>query len=142
MKEKLMLCLKKADLPVFEKEYVLEVVKYIDDCMNKLESQDVTFESVIGTMLELAQTINNCNTGISIIDNIVNLRQQDAYEKIGHLGESAQQFVGNKDYRTGEYGYILNYIAIISNYGGLYKYVCENYKIEIEKVESKDKKTL
>ena len=35
---------------------------------------------------------------------------------------------------TNAYGDVQNYIAIISSYGGLYKYVCESYKEEIEKV--------
>ena len=141
MKEKLKLALANSDLPNFEKEYLLEVVEYIDNHMSVLENQDINFGHVISTMLELVQSINNCKTGVSVIDNVVNLRKQNAYEQVSHLGDSAQDFVESKDYRTSTYDNIQNYIAIISNYGGLYKFVSESYEPEIKKIDTNEKKS-
>jgi len=109
-------------------------------CM--LKSQEINFAIITKRMLELVQTINNCNTGVDIIDNIVNSRKQNAYENIDYLGQSVQEFIDSRDYRTSAYEYIQNYIAIISNYGGLYKYICEQYKLDIERIDSIQKKKL
>ena len=134
MKEKLMEELLKADLPKFEIQYILVVIEFIDSNMAMLDKNKIDYGMVTNKMLELVQSINSCNTGVQVIDEIIDLRKKNAYDQIAHLGESAHNFVENKDFRTNAYGNVQNYIAIISSYGGLYKYVCEIYKEEIEKV--------
>lgn len=51
------------------------------------------------------------------------------------------ELIEKMDYRTEnkEYEFIQNYIATISNYGGLFKYVYETYNLELseEKLTSK-----
>ena len=141
MKKKLIEDLKNQDLPEIEKKYIVAVVEYIDSNMQKIEEDSVDFNTVINKMLDLVQHVNNCSTGIDYIDNIVNIRKAMAYEQIGNLGENVSEFIEGRDYRTGnkDYEFIQNYIATISNYGGLFKYVCETYQLELfrEKTHSR-----
>lgn len=141
MKKKLIEDLKNQDLPEIEKKYVVAVVEYIDSNMQKIEEDSVDFNTVINKMLDLVQHVNNCSTGIDYIDNIVNIRKAMAYEQIGNLGENVSEFIEGRDYRTGnkDYEFIQNYIATISNYGGLFKYVCGTYQLELfrEKTHSR-----
>ena len=137
MKEKLIEDLKNQDLSDVEKKYVVAVVEYIDSNMQKMEEDSVDFNTVINKMLDLVQHVNNCSTGIDYIDNIVNIRKAMAYEQIGNLGQNVSEFIEGRDYRTGnkDYEFIQNYIATISNYGGLFKYVCGTYQLELSEEE-------
>ena len=130
MKEKLIEDLRNQDLHDSEKEYIVAVVEYIDSNMKKIEGDTINFGTAINKMLELVHSVNNCSTGINIIDDIVNSRKQRAYND---LGQSAADYIESADYRTSNenYGYIQNFIATISNYGGLFKYVCETYHLEL-----------
>ena len=108
MKEKLLADLKNQDLEEMDRKYIVAVVEYIDSNMQKLEGEDIDFAKANNRMLELVHSVNSCCTGIDYIDN--------------------------KEYRTSheELGVIHNFIATISNYGGLYKYVCETYHLGLK----------
>ena len=76
MKKKLIEDLRNQDLNDLEKEYIVAVVEYIDSNMQKIESDTINFETVINRMLELVRSVNDCSTGVTIIDDIVNSRKQ------------------------------------------------------------------
>ncbi len=134
MKEKLIEDLRNQDLNDSEKEYIVAVVEYIDSNIQKIESDTINFKTAINRMLELVHSVNDCSTGVTIIDDIVNSRKQRAYND---LGQSATDYIEGTDYRTSneKYGYIQNFIATISNYGGLFKYICETYRLELSKTK-------
>lgn len=133
MKEKLIEDLKNQDLSEYERNYIVAVVEYIDNNMRAFDDDSIDFSTIINRMLELVQNVNNCTTGIAYIDNIVDVRKKAAYSEAGNLGQNASSYLEGMDYRTGNnnYEYVQNYIATISNYGGLFKYVCETYNLEL-----------
>lgn len=135
MKEKLIMALNNEDLPEHEIQYIVSVVKYIDDGMESLENQKISFASANNKMFEMVQLINNCNTGVEIIDKIVDLRKKIAYNRIGYLGEKAIEHIESNDYTTSsfQFQYVQKYIVVLSNFGGLYKIACDVYKNEFEK---------
>ena len=141
MKEQLKKQLTNADMQGYEKEYILAVVQYIDENMETLEKEELDFTSAINKMIEVVKAINNCNTGVEIIDNITELRQQTACDQLRNFGTKGEEYIAKEDYRTvARDNYVINYISILSNYGGLFKYVCEGYKEELNKTDKPNKK--
>ena len=140
MKEKLIEDLNNQDLNEIEKKYIVAVVEYIDSNMAKINMDSIDFKTVINEMLELVYSVNNCLTGVAYIDDIVNIRKQNYYDA---LGPNAAGFIEGNDYRTcnKNYTYVQNYIATISNFGGLFKYVCETYQSEFFEEKKQSKKT-
>lgn len=123
LQKKMLEDLKREDLPKYEMEYIVAVVKYIDSEMGKNNDNLGMFEAV-NKMHELVKKINNNATGVSTIDGIEDIRMKSYYEATKNIPSGSAgyllRFFKNKPY-------VDNYISIISQYGGLYKYVCTTY---------------
>lgn len=130
MKEKMLDALKNENINDDEKRYIIAVASYIDECMRLYDSQNMSFQSIIDKMIEIVRDVNNCNTGIEYIDNIIELRKKNTALIIDD-----ERYLRDLEYQTSAYiyGNIRDYISFIADFGGLFKYVCDKYKKEIEK---------
>ena len=115
--------LKNVDLPKYEMEYIVSVVKYIDSEMEK-NNKNISLDGSVDNMHRLVEKINTNSTGVDIIDTMEEKRMKVFFEQTGTVPSGSMQFLSrffkNKPY-------IDNYISILSQYGGLYKYICTTF---------------
>ena len=115
--------LKNADLPKYEVEYIVSVVRYIDSEMEK-NNKNISLDGSVNNMHRLVEKINTNSTGVLVIDTIEDKRMKSFFEQTGTVPFGSMKYLSrffkNKPY-------IDNYISIFSQYGGLYKYVCTTF---------------
>ena len=115
--------LKNADLPKYEMEYIVSVVRYIDSEMER-NNKNISLDGSVNNMHRLVEKINTNSTGVLVIDTIEYKRMKSFFEQTGTVPSGSMKklsrFFKNKPY-------IDNYISILSQYGGLYKYVCTTF---------------
>jgi len=107
LKEKMILSLEQEDLSAEHKEYIRAVVNYIDNAIaSRMQGDNISIGTYNNEMLEIAKQIKQGKTGDLNIDE---------------MGEVPL--------------YVENYIATISENGGMYKYVSQTYKKDISSGE-------
>ena len=99
IKQELLKDLKTQDIPEHGRKYIVAVVNYIDKHMSVSTNETATIETQINKMIDLVEEIKLKKTGVSVIDELPNF--------------------------GGIMPYINNYISILSENGGLYKYVSD-----------------
>ena len=107
LKEKMILSVEQEDLSAEYKEYIRAVVNYIDNAIaSRIQGDNISIGTYNDEMLEIAKQIKQGKTGNLTIDE---------------MGEVPP--------------YVENYIATISENGGMYKYVSQTYKKDISSGE-------
>lgn len=109
----------KNNLPDYEIMHIIAIVKYIDEVMD-LNNECISMVGAINNMRRIIKDIHECSTGVTEIDNVAYKRMRDYIEKYDSLPEG-------KDYIFYEEPpYVENIVSILSQYGGLYKYVASH----------------
>ena len=124
----------RGDIAPYDMQYIIAVVNYIDSEVENRMGDDISFEKLSEVMLQIAKEIYCCTTGIPEIDSIVEQRMSFLQNSQGY--GNAEWAVGNTDelrtvpgIRT---GYVIDYIASISKFGGEFKRIEEMYDLEIK----------
>ena len=109
----------KLNIPDYETTYIIAVVKYIDDYMNS-HNECISVKGLINNMRRVIEKINTHSTGIPDIDSIV-ARRASSY-----LGKNDKNLEGKYYIFCKDPEYVENFVSILSQYGGLYKFVCSH----------------
>ena len=104
------------NIPDYELKRVIAIVKYIDNNMNS-SNECINIAGLINNMRRIIKDINECSTSIPEIDKIAYERMKAYFEQYGNVPEE-KKYIFYKDPT-----YVESLIGIMSQYGGLYKYV-------------------
>ena len=106
----------KNNIPDYELKRIIAIVKYIDERMN-LNNECISIIGTINSMRRIIKDINDCSTGVSEIDEVAYERMKSYIKEYGDIPKG-KEFIFYRDP-----SYVESLIGILSQYGGLYKFV-------------------